>query len=348
MSTPFVSVLVPVFNGERFLDEAVASVLRQDFADFELLVVDDGSTDRTPELLRAWCERDGRVVVVTAPRNLGISAASNLGLRQARGTYVARLDSDDVMMPGRLAAQAALLDARPDVVMVSSAYEVIDEAGRVLGAGRSEEAHEVVQHLLGFYNSAGGNGRAMYRRDALLRARGYREEYSISVDYDLAVRLLRLGRFATLPMLGIQQREHGAQSTNRFRDRKREVWSAIMRDALTQTLQREVTPQEIDALITVWRIDGALGMASIANHVMREAYARFCSEHAAKEHRAAIRRRTANQWVDGARFFWSHGQRAEAARYAWFAVRWHPAVAWQRLGARALPYLARHARHERT
>jgi glycosyltransferase involved in cell wall biosynthesis len=73
LTSPRVTVLMPVFNREEFVGEAIHSVLAQDFADFDLLIVDDGSTDRTPELLRAWAERDARVVVITAPRNLGIA-----------------------------------------------------------------------------------------------------------------------------------------------------------------------------------------------------------------------------------------------------------------------------------
>lgn len=141
---PRVTVLMPVFNRERFVDEAIESVIAQDFADFELVIVDDGSTDRTPELLRAWAQRDARIVVVTSPENQGIPAALNAGLRHARASYVARLDSDDVMMPRRLAAQAEVLDREPEVVLVSCAYETMDREGKYLGTWRGDEPHEVV------------------------------------------------------------------------------------------------------------------------------------------------------------------------------------------------------------
>src|ERR1700681_359089 len=122
---PRVTVLMPVFNRERFVGEAIESVIGQDFTEFELLIVDDGSTDRTPQLLREWARRDSRIVIVTSPVNQGIPTALNAGLRHARAPYVARLDSDDIMMPRRLAAQAAILDTQPDVVLASCAYETM-------------------------------------------------------------------------------------------------------------------------------------------------------------------------------------------------------------------------------
>src|ERR1700747_2101614 len=93
---PKVTVLVPVFNRESLVDQTIRSVLEQDFDDFELLMVDDGSTDGTPGVLENWKKRDARVVVITSPTNQGIAAALNLGLAHARGEYVARLDSDDL------------------------------------------------------------------------------------------------------------------------------------------------------------------------------------------------------------------------------------------------------------
>ncbi|HEX7139030.1 MAG TPA: glycosyltransferase family A protein [Vicinamibacterales bacterium] len=120
--TPKVTILVPVFNRERFVAEAIGSVVGQGFGDFELLLVDDGSTDRTGEILRELGRRDARVKVVTSEGNEGIPRALNKGLAHARGEYIARLDSDDLMMPERLAAQVDVLDREKDVVLVSTEY----------------------------------------------------------------------------------------------------------------------------------------------------------------------------------------------------------------------------------
>src|SRR5258708_9091408 len=204
--TPRITVLMPVFNRERFVDEAIQSVVAQEFADFELLIVDDGSTDRTPELLRAWAQRDARIVVVTSPQNQGIPAALNRGLRHARAPYVARLDSDDIMMPGRLAEQAAVLDRDPEVVLVSCAHETMDSEGKYLGTWYGDEPHEVVTYLLNFYNIVGGGGQVMFRPPEPPAECRYAPQSPSSEDSDLWVPLRRRGHFLTPPFATLKQR----------------------------------------------------------------------------------------------------------------------------------------------
>ena len=323
---PRVTVLIPVFNRERFVDEAIQSVLAQDFAAFELLIVDDGSTDGTPDVLREWATRDARIVVVTAPRNLGIPGALNLGLRHARAPYVARLDSDDLMMPRRLAEQAAVLDSEPEVTLVSAAYDLMDRDGNYAGTWHADEPHEAVVYFLNFYNIIGGHSQVMYRRDDVLADGGYSVDFPSSEDYQLWVRLLRRGRIRTLPLIGMKQRDHDARSLVRYGGIKRANWTAIMRESLGHYLQRAIRDDEIDALITLWRHDAVLGMAPIAERTMREAFARFCHEHPDPELRRRVRNRTARQWLEAAAVFANARQRAEARRYVAQAAKWSPAT----------------------
>jgi glycosyltransferase involved in cell wall biosynthesis len=326
-ASPRVTVLIPVFNRERFVDEAIRSVLEQDFQDFELLLVDDGSTDGTPAVLRAWQQRDPRIFVVTSPQNLGIPGALNLGLRHARAPHVARLDSDDLMMPQRLAAQAAVLDEHPEVVLVSSMYEIVDAEGNHVATWRGEEPHEVVVHLLGFYNIVGGHSQVMYRLSDVMNEGGYSLDHPASEDYDLWVRLLRRGRILTLPIVGMKQRDHDARSNVRYGSTKRANWTSIMRRSLEATLDRTVTDDEIDALITLWRHDGVTGHGALADRTMREAFAKFCARHSDHGLRGSLRERTARQWLEAAGRFASAGHRAEAVRYVLRAMRWSaPAV----------------------
>jgi Glycosyl transferase family 2 len=319
---PAVTVLIPVFNRERFVEDAIRSVLDQDFADVELLLVDDGSTDRTPAVIDAWKKRDSRVVVVTAAANQGIPAALNLGLAHARGRYVARLDSDDLMMRGRLAAQAALLDARPDVSLASSAYDIVDERGGRLGTWTGGDPPEVTAFLLNFFNAVGGGGQVMFRLADVLAEGGYSRRYPSSEDYDLWVRLRRRGRIETLPLVGMAKRTHPDQSLQRYAERKRANWSGIMRAALEPYLRRPVRDDELAALITVWRRDGRAGMASRADEVMRAAVARFQDEVDDPSLHACVRSRIARQWSLGARTFAARGQALEAMHYLARAARW--------------------------
>jgi glycosyl transferase family 2 len=337
---------MPVFNRERFVDAAIDSVLTQDFADLELLVVDDGSSDRTPELLRSWCARDPRVVVVTSSENLGIPGALNLGLQHARAPLIARFDSDDLMMPGRLAAQVAVLNGCPEVVLVSCAYDIIDVDGNYRGTWREDEPHEVVRYLLNFYNIVGGHGQVMFRRAEVLAEGGYDSRYPSSEDYDLWVRLLRRGRIVTLPLVGMKQRDHDRRSVVQYAAVKRANWTAIMGGALRDQLGRMVTAGEIAALITLWRHDGAAGMSARADRIMREALGRFCRQHPDPVLRGRVRVRTARQWLRGAEHFAAAGQRREAARYVGRAALWSMALtsAWCR--QRVLATVRAHTRRQ--
>jgi glycosyltransferase involved in cell wall biosynthesis len=333
--SPRVTVLMPVFNRERFVDEAIRSVVAQDFADFELLIVDDGSTDQTPAILRRWAERDARVVVITSPENQGIPAALNLGLRYASAPYVARLDSDDIMMPFRLAAQADVLDREPGVVLVSSAYETMDREGNYLGTWPGNEPHEVVTFLLNFYNIVGGGGQVMFRRSEVIAEGGYACEVPSSEDYDLWVRLLRRGRVVTLPLIGMKQRDHDARSAVQFGSLKRANWTAIMSRALGRYLGRPIGDDEIAALITLWRLDGRTGMAPAAQKTMAEAFARFRSDHSDRGLRRCVRSRVARQWMDAARALVRAGHRAEAASFVSRAAWWSPTTVLDAAATRA-------------
>ena len=314
-------MLVPVFNRERFVDEAIRSVLEQDFEDFELLLVDDGSTDRTPDVLEAWKQRDPRVVVVTSPTNLGIPGALNLGLAHARGKYVARFDSDDLMKSGRLAAQAAVLGARPEVVLVSSSYDIADLEGNHL-ATWTGDPHEVTVFLLNFFNAVPGHSNVMFRLAEVVSEGGYSPSYPSSEDYDLWVRLLRRGRFETLPIVGITKHSHPSQSGERWGGIKRANWTGIMRSALEPYLRRPVSDDELAALITVWRHDDRAGMGPLADAVMHEAFARFQENVPDPALQLIVRKRFAWQWYLAARVLMSRGYWLEGMKYLPRAARW--------------------------
>jgi glycosyltransferase involved in cell wall biosynthesis len=186
-----------VYNDGRFLPEAVESILAQTFKDYEFLVIDDGSSDGTAEYLRTL--RDPRVRVLRNAVNFGLTRSLNRGLDAARGTFVARMDADDVSHSQRLARQVEYLCARPDVGVVGSARDLIDEAGRFVAHAPAAEDDVAVRWkcLLGnpFAHPA-----VMLRRDAL-DAHGlrYDERFRTAQDYELWTRLLTITRGANLP-----------------------------------------------------------------------------------------------------------------------------------------------------
>src|SRR5258708_31831310 len=179
------------------------------------------------------------------------------------------------MRPRRLAAQAAVLDDTPEVVLACSAYETMASEVNSLGTWPGDEPHEVVTYLLNFYNIVGGGGQVMFRRSEVLAEGGYARQYPSSEDYDLWVRLLRRGRILTLPLIGMKQRAHDARSAVQYAAVKRANWTGIMTESLGRYLRRAIREEEITPLITVWRQDGATGMATIADRNTRATFPRL-------------------------------------------------------------------------
>lgn len=200
---PQVSILMPVRNEERFLAAALRSVAAQTLTDWELVVVDDGSTDATPAILAEAARRDPRIRVLR-PAERGLVPALNAGLAACRASLVARMDGDDVSHPRRLASQAKFLFREPGVGLVASAFRHFPRTGLRVGMLAYESwqntltSHEAVVADL-FVESPFVHPSVMFRRDAVLAVGGYRD-LGWAEDYDLWLRLAGAGvRFARLP-----------------------------------------------------------------------------------------------------------------------------------------------------
>ncbi|MFY1634987.1 glycosyltransferase family 2 protein [Solwaraspora sp. WMMB335] len=224
--SPRVTVLMPVHNGAAHLLPAIRSVLGQTFADLELLVVDDGSTDRTTEILASV--PDPRLRVLHLSRS-GIVAALNTGLDAARGRLLARMDADDLADPGRLARQVAFLDRHPGMVACGTDYELFGA-----GAGRVRMPRTPTQcraRLL--FGTCIAHSSALLRLAVLHDTRTrYRTEYTYAEDYKLFSELSRLGDLANLPFVGLRYRVDGAQTSTTAATRQRRVATRIMRENL--------------------------------------------------------------------------------------------------------------------
>lgn len=339
---PPVTVLMPVYNGERFVDEAIASVVSQDFRDFEFVIVDDGSRDRTPSILRRWAARDPRIVIVRSPRNEGIPAALNKGLAVARGKYIARQDADDVCERGRYRRQVEVLDRERDVVLVSAGYDLVNAEGTRIGTEMRLEPPEVIEYLLTFSNAVGGHGQVMFRRDVVLEVGGYRDAFALSEDYDLWTRLVRIGRIVMLPIVGMKHRLHGQRASVVQREMQRRHSLAVARRMMGELLAREITREEEDAVASVWRQEVRPGLASRAHRVFRETYGTFRRGNSNRIHHWSVRFALASRWTLAAAAFARHGYYLEALRHAGYGLRWHPLGVFasvSRLAQRLLRFL---------
>lgn len=208
-SVPKISVLLPVYNAERYIRPAVESVLGQTFDDFELIALDDGSTDRSLLILRGFEARDSRMHVF-ARENRGLVATRNELITIARGTYLAVMDSDDVCRPRRFEEQVNYLVSRPECVAVGSKVLFIDPEGMPLCEFIKDLTHEEIDsgHMSGGFSMRMSHPSVMLRKEALLQVGGYREGYPLAEDLDLFLRLAEIGRLANLPAILLEYRQH--------------------------------------------------------------------------------------------------------------------------------------------
>lgn len=240
MTAPPLTVLMPVYNAASHVGAAIASVLSQSFGDFELLVIDDGSTDESLEVIRDF--RDERIRVESQPRNCGLIATLNSGIGMARGSLLARMDADDLSHPERFAVQMDYLDSHPDVAGVSCAFDLIDERGDRLaddyGWFRPTQPLAVRWALnFGCFFTHSG---AMLRTSALRASAGFDERYVHAEDYELWLRLVDEHRLANLPRVLLTRREHGANVSTHFREIQRQNAYRALQASLERVLERRV------------------------------------------------------------------------------------------------------------
>jgi glycosyltransferase involved in cell wall biosynthesis len=348
MESPKLTVLTPVHNGERFLDRTIESILAQDFADFEFVIVDDGSTDATAEILQRWAARDPRIVIERITRHTGTAAALNRGLAIARGEYVGKQDSDDICVNGRLRAQVELLDREPDAALVSANHILIEADGRWAGDVVVDIPPDLFPYLFNFSHADPGAGtQGMFRREAALEIGGFCETLEAAIDYEFNSRLITRGRLYVLPMVGSLKRIHPDQMSNRLQRAQRRNSLANSRRMLGTFLERELSDDEFLAVTSIWRQDGLSGVATSADRVLREAYARFAAAQHDDNLRRLVRRFTAARWVLSAITLLRRGAPVEAVSYLVRAAQWDAPGTAAELGAAVRRLLRRHYRRLR-
>lgn len=198
-----VSVIMSVYNGERFLREAVESILNQTFTDFEFIIVNDGSTDGTLEILESY--RDERIILINQD-NMGLTKALNNGFALAKGKYVARQDADDLSKPTRLEKQVAFMEDNQAVGLLSTRFEFIDQDGQVTGPCYVVLDNKLLQARLIDINQF-CHGAAMIRKEALLEVGAFREFFKYAQDHDLWLRIAEKYELANLPDFLFQYRD---------------------------------------------------------------------------------------------------------------------------------------------
>ena len=228
MTTPHVSVVMSVFNGERFLAEAVESILHQTFSDFEFIIINDGSSDKSADILSKYEHLDERVHIYHQ-ENRGLIASLNRGLDFVRGKYLARMDADDVSLPYRLAEQVSILEQRPELVILGSAYEVIDGCGKSTGVVRPPSQDTAIRWEM-LFQCAFAHSSVMLRLDGLRQQRlAYDDNALYAEDYELWSRLLVQGQGMNYSKPLIKRRLHDQRVGKVFAAQQKENADKVSR-----------------------------------------------------------------------------------------------------------------------
>lgn len=260
--TPRVTVLMAAYNAEDYLNQAIDSILSQTFSDFEFLILDDGSTDRTPDILADYASKDRRLELIHNNGNVGTTRSLNKGLALARGEYIARMDADDVSLPHRLEKQVEFLDRRPDVGVVGCQMEVIDEADKPVGTYEVPCDHSMIVWKL-LCGRSFAHPSVMIRAAILREAGGYDPSLPHSQDFELWTRLTAHTRFANLPEIHVRYRTHPGAISRQRADVQRACVLTARRRFLSRYLGREADTDLVESIEKLCSLQHSLNEAQI-------------------------------------------------------------------------------------
>lgn len=211
MNNPKITVLMSVYNGEKYLKEAVDSILNQTYKDFEFLIVDDNSNDKTSEILSSYS--DPRIKIIKNVTNLGLTKSLNIGLREARGEYIARMDADDISLPERLKIQTEFMDTNKDIVLTGSWAQLIDDNGKEISIAKVTNDINIIKYsfILGkppFIHSSW-----IFKTEIIKKLGGYNESYKNAQDFELLSKLILNNKITNIQKELVKLRIHSQSIT---------------------------------------------------------------------------------------------------------------------------------------
>lgn len=266
---PRLSVIMPMYNAEAFVEAAVHSVLAQSFGDFEFLIVDDGSTDKSASIVDEIAQQDARIALIRQPSS-GIVASLNVMIARAQGHYIARMDADDICLPERFARQIAYLDQNCDVGALGTQFIEIDVNGALRDTNFRHPVGPAAVKAQLLIEQPLGNPTAMFRAESLRAVGGYREAFRYCEDYDLFLRLARVAEIDNLPdVLFHYRRSSGQMSVAHNSMQTRQSVKALF--AHREVLAGRPDPFDgVTRLPTLDKMDAHVGRTGVAHTLRRE------------------------------------------------------------------------------
>jgi glycosyltransferase involved in cell wall biosynthesis len=211
MNEPMITVLMSVYNGEKFLKEAMDSILTQTFTNFEFLIINDGSTDNSMEIIESY--NDSRIRLINNEKNLKLIASLNKGISLARGKYIARMDCDDISMPERLEKEVNFLENSLEYGLVGTCYTVIDGAGKEQYNKSYPSSNDLIKLFLSL-NCPLAHGSIMARTELFKQNLYGSKEYSAVEDYELWTRIAKVTKIHNIPEYLFKYRIYGESFSN--------------------------------------------------------------------------------------------------------------------------------------
>jgi hypothetical protein len=247
---PLVTVLMSVYNGEKYLSQAIDSILNQTLHNFEFIIINDGSTDNTADILNGYEKLDRRIIL-HHQANQGLTATLNKGLRMARCTFIARMDADDVSFPERLAKQVDFLQAHPDVGVLGTGARVIDGYGNTSDTLQFPTQHGVLRWSMCFFDPI-IHPTVMMRREIAERCGGYSSNIKYGQDYDLWRRMSCVTCLSNLSDILLHLRKHDAIVSRVYASEQSlsGIWiccqmiSNVLNDEVSSTVAQQFRGQE--------------------------------------------------------------------------------------------------------
>jgi glycosyltransferase involved in cell wall biosynthesis len=326
---PKVSVIMSVYNGATYLQESIDSILTQTFKDFEFIIINDCSTDRTETILLDYASHDDRIVLVNNEQNLGLTRSLNKGLAIATGEYIARQDADDIALSDRFEKQAATLERQLKVVLVSCNFELIDADGKLIKEVHRDCSPSILKWHLIFYNHVGGHSQVMFRRQPAITLGGYSENYQYAQDYQLWLRLIKAGDFLILPdKLQRYRFTHTGSITQKFKGKQEEFALLAIQDNIKDLINQEISILEASDLKSFWeRKLPPSKNAEVLNRTLKKIYLTFINRETdiIQKHKISCQIQTLieDRFLVWMQTLISRNQIRELLKISYYALHWN-------------------------
>ena len=285
---PKISVVLPIYNSEKFIYESVQSILAQTVDDFELILIDDASTDKTAKVLARLSDK--RIKIIRHEENLGLVKSLNEGLQEAKGEFIVRMDHDDIALPNRIEKQLNFLKLNTKIGLVGSGYRLLDEDGIIELTYRPPMTPDEINWGMCFLCPI-AHPTVMARREIMNEYGGYKETAQYAEDYELWERMTRKVDFANLNEPLLLLRKHSNNMTNLWREKNLSVATNVANRRINFLLEEEVDRQIVGCIYTLGKSnsDMAENAQNIIIKLLKAGVRKYPSAQRIIERDAAIR-----------------------------------------------------------